>query len=154
MLIVLFIILILAIVGYVISALSLAKVAHHIGLSPVFAWIPLANVYLVYRAVDAKMWLYWVYLFTYIVNAFIPSNVNRMDALLLFGSLLVQIAFIASSIYLLIVIYRLTKKYDCSTTLFWLGVFIFPVQIYLYYKIGQVAEQRQIEEEKEIEFKE
>lgn len=154
MLIVLFIILILAIVGYVISALSLAKVAHHIGLSPVFAWIPLANVYLVYRAVDAKMWVYWVYLFTYIVNAFIPSNVNRMDALLLFGSLLVQIAFIASSIYLLIVIYRLTKKYDCSTTLFWIGVFIFPVQIYLYYKIGQVAEQRQIAEEKEIEFKE
>ena len=154
MLIVLFIILILAIVGYVISALSLAKVARHIGLSPVFAWIPLANVYLVYRAVDAKMWVYWVYLFTYIVNAFIPSNVNRMDALLLFGSLLVQIAFIASSIYLLIVLYRLTKKYDCSTTLFWIGVFIFPVQIYLYYKIGQVAEQRQIEEEKEIEFKE
>lgn len=154
MIILLLIILALAIFVYVISAKALAKVARHIGLSPVLAWIPLANIYLVFKAVDAKMWLCWTYIITYIINLFIPSKLDNADALFLFASLLVQIGFIVSSIYLLVVIYRLTKKYDCSTVLFWIGIILFPVQIYLYYKIGQVAEQRQIEEEKEIEFKE
>lgn len=154
MLMVLFLILILAIFAYVVTAKGLAKVARHIGLSPVLAWIPLANIYLVCKAVDAKMWLCWTYIITYIINLFTTSKLDNADALFLFAYLLVQIGFIVSSIYLLVVIYRLTKKYDCSTVLFWIGIILFPVQIYLYYKIGNVAEQRQIEEEKEIEFKE
>lgn len=49
MVILLLLILALAIFVYVVSAKALAKVARHIGLSPVLAWIPLANIYLVLK---------------------------------------------------------------------------------------------------------
>ena len=154
MLMVLFLILILAIFAYVVTAKGLAKVANHVGVSPVLAWIPLVNMYIIYKAVDAKVWAYYLYLATYLISLFTNNNLDRMGVLSLILTIVINVTFIVSSIYLLVVIYRLTKKYDCSTVLFWIGIILFPVQIYLYYKIGQVAEQRQIEEEKEIEFTE
>lgn len=154
MLMVLFLILILAIFAYVVTAKGLAKVANHVGVSPVLAWIPLVNMYVIYKAVDAKVWAYYLYLATYLISLFTNNNLDRMGVLSLILTIVINVTFIVSSIYLLVVIYRLTKKYDCSTVLFWIGIILFPVQIYLYYKIGQVAEQRQIEEEKEIEFTE
>lgn len=154
MLMVLFLILILAIFAYVVTAKGLAKVANHVGVSPVLAWIPLVNMYVIYKAVDAKVWAYYLYLATYLTSLFTNNNLDRMGVLSLILTIVINVTFIVTSIYLLVVIYRLTKKYDCSTVLFWIGIILFPVQIYLYYKIGQVAEQRQIEEEKEIEFTE
>lgn len=154
MLMILFLILILAIFAYVVTAKGLAKVANHVGVSPVLAWIPLVNMYVIYKAVDAKVWAYYLYLATYLISLFTNNNLDRMGVLSLILTIVINVTFIASSIYLLVVIYRLTKKYDCSTLLFFIGIIIFPLHIYLYYKIGKVAEQRQIEEEKEIEFTE
>lgn len=154
MLVVLFLILILAIFAYVVTAKGLAKVANHVGVSPVLAWIPLVNMYVIYKAVDAKVWAYYLYLATYLISLFTNNNLDRMGVLSLILTIVINVTFIVTSIYLLVVIYRLVKKYDCSTLLFFIGIIIFPLHIYLYYKIGKVAEQRQIEEEKEIEFKE
>lgn len=134
---------------YIVTAKALSKVAKHIGASQKLAWVPILNVFIIYKAVEGKLWLCWTYVVTYVATELIPESIGDTDPLITFLVLLIDIAFIISAIYQIIMIYRFTRKYDCSLVLFWIGIIIFPVHVYLYWKIGKVAEQRYLEEQEQ-----
>lgn len=117
-----FVAFVLGIIAYVIQGLSLHKVAKLEGREDGwFAWVP-------------------------VLNTVLMISLGGGNPLVLLGLLACFIPFIgwlvvlAVDIYILVMYYRLLKKYEVEPALFWIGIFFTPVMIYSYWALKKKAE--------------
>lgn len=114
---------IFAVVSYVITGLMLSNVAKEQGRDNGFlGWIPLANTFLLIVVAGGNPWVMLL-----ILASFLP-----------YIGIICSIAF---SVYILVMVFQLGKKYieGSFTGLFVAGIFISPCMLVLYWKIYKAA---------------
>ena len=120
-------------VYYAVQGIALMRVAKAEGYKTWMAWVPIAISYLEIKIAGGNPWylaLYAVGIVVYFIGGFTGIT------FLVIAGIIVNIAF---AIYLLIITYRMLRKYNVRKALFWVGLFISPVMLVGYYKMGSTA---------------
>ena len=135
----LFVCLILFIVSYVIQSIGLARIAKSIDKSPVLGWIPICNVYVIFKAGGANPnWLWYVLIIP------ILDTVAYLFPIVITMIIVVScyIFLFAMTVYQYVLMYRIGKKYNVSVVLFILSIIIpFFGAIYYYIAGARAKEQ-------------
>lgn len=113
---------------YVLTGIGLSRVAELEGKKKWLAWVPVASNWLLFDVTGGVKWLAFAPLVAAIVSIELP----------LIGSVMT----LAASIYYYVYLYKLLKEYDCSSVLFWLSLFIFPVSIGCWVQVMKEAKKR------------
>lgn len=128
-------------VCYVTQGIALMRVAKVEGYKTWMAWVPIAISYLEIKVAGGNPWylgLYAVGLVVYFIGGFTGIT------FLVIAGIIVNIAF---AVYILIITYRMLRKYNVRKALFWVGLFISPVMLVGYYKMGVTAKNMLAEKE-------
>lgn len=121
------------IIYYAVQGIALMRVAKVEGYKTWMAWVPIAISYLEIKVAGGNPWylaLYAVGLAVYLIGDFTG---------IMFFVIVGIIVSIAFAIYLLTVTYKMFKKYNVRKVFFWVGLFISPVMLVGYYKMGSTA---------------
>ena len=120
-------------VCYVTQGIALMRVAKVEGYKTWMAWVPIANSYLEIKVAGGNPWflfLYAVGLVIYFIGGF-----TGITLLVIAGT----IANMVFAVYIIVMTYRMLRKYNVGKVFFWVGLFIFPVMLVGYYKMGVTA---------------
>lgn len=135
----LFIFLILFLLFYVIQSIGLARIAKSIDKSPVLGWIPICNVYVIYKAGGANPnWLWYVLIIP------ILDGIAYLFPIVITMVIVVScyIFLFAMTIYQYVLMYRIGKKYNVSLVLFILSIIIPFIGAIYYYIAGKRAKEQ------------
>lgn len=128
-------------VCYVIQGIALMRVAKLEGYKTWMAWVPIADSYLEIKVAGGNPWflfLYAVGLVIYFIGGF-----TGITLLVIAGT----IANMVFAVYNIVITYRILRKYNVGKVFFWVGLFIFPVLLVGYYKMGVTAKNMLAEKE-------
>lgn len=135
----LFVCLILFIVSYVIQSIGLARIAKSIDKSPVLGWIPICNVYVIFKASGANPNWLWYLLIVPILEGLAYLLPTILTAVVIICCYIFVFCMV---IYQLVLMYRIGKQYNVSVVLFILSIIIpFFGAIYYYIAGARVKEQ-------------
>lgn len=127
--------LVIGIVGYIVQGIALTNVAKDNGEPVWMAWVPIANIVLIIKTVEGKLWTLWAFAVYFV--GIVLGTVFESPIITLIGA----IALIAFFIYQCIVLHRLGGIYGVSRVLFWVGLIIFPCYLVYFYMIGKAAKE-------------
>lgn len=133
MLVILAIITLILLACYIVNGWSLYNVAKERGENKVFAWIPILNIYLLYKVANGNLkvlFLWFAVLFPFI-NLFLEESI-----LLAILMLVYCIAIFILCIYDIILRYRLVVRYGASKVCYFIGLVFFPCTIASIIQIG------------------
>lgn len=135
----LFIFFILLLIFYVIQSIGLARIAKSIDKSTVLGWIPICNVYVIFKAGGANPnWLWYVLIIP------ILDTVAYLFPIVITMIIVVScyIFLFAMTVYQYVLMYRIGKKYNVSVVLFILSIIIPFIGAIYYYIAGKRAKEQ------------
>ncbi len=135
----LFIFFILLLIFYVIQSIGLARIAKSIDKSTVLGWIPICNVYVIFKAGGANPnWLWYVLIIP------ILDTVAYLFPIVITMIIVVScyIFLFAMTVYQYVLMYRIGKKYNVSVVLFILSIIIPFIGAIYYYIAGARAKEQ------------